>query len=496
VGGIIAGLVALWITNLGGFRDWITGAFSVIGETLSPIFDDLKQAFADLQPELAAARAAMQPVLDFLGKVFMFLLKVIGWVLGFAFAAIIGVITGIVGGLSRGIQFFMQIFAYVVAFIATLVKGVIDIFSGLIDFFTGLFTGNWELMWNGLITFLTGIWEIIIGLLGAILSMFITIFMSIAAFLAGFIETVINFFVNLYNKLVGNSIIIDMLTGIWTAFTDWLSMILGYVGQWILDVIAVIFAQVATFIQTGVDIITGLLSGIEIIFLGAVGIIAKVGQWIADTIAKIVESLPIWIQTGIDIITNFLKGLTDTFFAPGTGVVDKMKQYIQDVIDAIVKKIDDWKTLGKDIITGILDGLKANAVQLTTYLTGVIKALIASILKLLGIGPHSPLFAGVGTTILDDILDGMNNHIQNFADNMTGSLMDAISGVEVGVNTSGILDMVNQNTARTVTPSYGNSVSNNSTRNINIQVNPNYSNIQSEAGIYYDITAALHAVNL
>jgi hypothetical protein len=380
-----------------------------------------------------------------------------------------------------------------IAFIATFIVGVQNFFMGLINFFVGLFTGNWEQMWNGLITFLTGIWQMIIGLLGAILSMFITIFMSIAAFLAGFIETVINFFVNLYNKLVGNSIIIDMLIGIWTAFTDWLSKILGYVGQWIADTIKAIGDKVGEFIQKGVDIMTGLWNTFT---EWLAKILTDVGQWITDTIAKIAESLPVWIQTGVDIIKNFLKGLTDTFFAPGTGVIDKMKQYIQDVIDAIVKKIDDWKTLGKDIITGILDGLKANAVQLTTYLTGVIKTLIASILKLLGIGPHSPLFAGVGITILDDILGGMNDHIQNFADNMTTSLMDSISGVEVGINTSGILDMVNQNTARTVTPSYGNAVSNNSTRNINIQVNPNYSNIQSEAGIYYDITAALHAVNL
>ena len=45
--------------------------------------------------------------------------------------------------------------------IATIVSGLIGIFSGIIAFITGVFTGNWEQAWNGVVQVFQSIFEMI-----------------------------------------------------------------------------------------------------------------------------------------------------------------------------------------------------------------------------------------------------------------------------------------------------------------------------------------------
>ncbi|HYT43721.1 MAG TPA: phage tail tape measure protein, partial [Methylomirabilota bacterium] len=46
-----------------------------------------------------------------------------------------------------------------------IIKGLAEIFAGLIDFFKGIFTGNWSLMWKGIIEIVDGVWAIIWGII-------------------------------------------------------------------------------------------------------------------------------------------------------------------------------------------------------------------------------------------------------------------------------------------------------------------------------------------
>ena len=70
-----------------------------------------------------------------------------------------------------------------VEMIASIIGGIADVLTGIIDFLTGVFTGDWELAWNG-------IKEIVLGILDAISGVF-----------EGFIDGLIDGITNLGNAI-------------------------------------------------------------------------------------------------------------------------------------------------------------------------------------------------------------------------------------------------------------------------------------------------------
>ena len=58
----------------------------------------------------------------------------------------------------------LQYAGYCFSGLGTFVQGLIEEFSGIIDFITGVFTGNWELAWNGVKKIFGGIFDQLVGL--------------------------------------------------------------------------------------------------------------------------------------------------------------------------------------------------------------------------------------------------------------------------------------------------------------------------------------------
>jgi phage-related protein len=84
---------------------------------------------------------------------------------------------------------------------------------------------------------------------------------TVTELVSGFIEGIINFFVTLYDDLVGNSIIPDMLTDIINSFIENLAIIILTIVGFVTDLISQFTGiDLATI---GSDIIGGLLGGLE-----------------------------------------------------------------------------------------------------------------------------------------------------------------------------------------------------------------------------------------
>ena len=93
----------------------------------------------------------IQGFLDFLVTAFD---VTFGWLLGL-FSGIFSAITGVVQGALE--------------IISSIIGAIIDVIAGIITFLTGVFTGDWNLAWQGIKDIVTGIWEGITGVIkGAI----------------------------------------------------------------------------------------------------------------------------------------------------------------------------------------------------------------------------------------------------------------------------------------------------------------------------------------
>lgn len=195
------------------FGDSLSSAFAnvrVAGEEMRPLWESLKQLWESLKPVIAA------------------LAKLYGVVL----AAEIGVLLAAVRGLVEG-------FTAAMPYIVKIVTGAVDVISGVLDLLRNVFVGLYALIvgdsakvteaWEGIKEAGARIWNGIKDIVvGAVEGLVVLVY----NFFVGFVDGIVAYFTELYNKLVGHSLVWDIVNGIINAFT---SIDLKTIGQDIVD---------------------------------------------------------------------------------------------------------------------------------------------------------------------------------------------------------------------------------------------------------------------
>ena len=133
----IAAVIAIVIANFNRLKSGI--------KAVSPLFNILRQQFGRLSGTLA-------PFLTALKHFGALLVQVFGTVLTGAIAGAIGAFTGLLTGISN------------------IVNGIMTVLQGIIQFIVGVFTGNWQLAWEGVKNIFTGIFESIVGVCRSVIN--------------------------------------------------------------------------------------------------------------------------------------------------------------------------------------------------------------------------------------------------------------------------------------------------------------------------------------
>lgn len=368
-----------WIDTVKDIGNTIKDAFGFVWDMIGPeVIDVAKQAwsglqdaFADIQPEIAKFRELVGPMGEALGNIWKVLKPVLGVVLGLILAvvkALIGGLAGAIGPVIRGL--------------GELIKGIIKIIRGIIEFLIGVFTGDWSRAWQG-------IKDIFTGLIGGIWGALKNFGNAIWGFLKGFVKGFINFFIELYDRLVGHSIIPDMIKAI---------------IQWITSLPGKAWAALSSF---------------------------------ASSIAK--RATEAWNKfkalsiAGWNLITSWLKGLPAKAFAilnalvPGLG--DKAKAAFNSFLNgakAIWSIIKSWITgrpgeaasklavmasAFKSKATEAMNSLKTGLVNKWNDIRSWVSGIGGRIKSALG--GLGNLLSGIGHSIFQSLLDGMKNAWEN-----------------------------------------------------------------------------------
>lgn len=123
---LVAAFLHLWRTNE-GFRDAVVGTWNKIKSTISTFVEGIKQRLSAL---------------------------------GFSFSDVANIIRTIWNGLC---QFLGPIFIGTFNAIAVNIETILGVITGIFDVFSGLFTGNWDLLWQGVSEIFSSIWNGITG---------------------------------------------------------------------------------------------------------------------------------------------------------------------------------------------------------------------------------------------------------------------------------------------------------------------------------------------
>jgi hypothetical protein len=267
----------------------------------------------------------------------------------------------------------------------------------------------------------------------------------IIGLVSGFINGVIGFFQELKDRIIGNSIVPDMMQEIYDEMTGKFDEIIAYISEtWVVQTLASIV-------------------GWALLVVGPGGVIptAMSDIWTAIT-TKMDETKTEW-----DTRWTAFKTSVDDMWNGGDGIIAKIDTAIQAVaaffgldgtlataISNFINSIIVWATEQIGLLADALLGLKAQ--------WDAIKGILG--IELQSGGPA---------------LKG-------------GSYIVGEAGREMFIPAESGFVLPNWMTERMLAPQMSSGATSN-TYITNVEVNPSYKNVQSEASLYYDVTAALAA---
>ncbi len=172
-------VLGLWNTYLQPFfNNLVTAVVSLWSEHLSPLFTSLMTVVGKLF-------AVIQMLWETL------LVPVINWILQNVVPVLIEkvlpLLEDIWNNIMEGIGLISDILTVFFDMVGEVIDGFMEMFSGLIEFITGVFTGDWELAWQGVADIMQGVSDMFKGIINGII---------------GFIEKMVNAIIDGINAAI------------------------------------------------------------------------------------------------------------------------------------------------------------------------------------------------------------------------------------------------------------------------------------------------------
>lgn len=444
------------VEEVGTFYEDLGEAIRVVWEsTIGPAVEQFKEAWddlvgelqktwdkfkKDLEPSLESLKDAWQQLEKSLGPLRPLLVQV-AKVLGVIAAS--GIIVSIVAGfgalmiiartLSEVFGELAEMIADVIATITQIVTGVIEgvskVINGVIMAFNGLLHLDFYQVQEGILQIFRGlgtiVWEILAGLVELVWNLLSGLGETVFSFFQGFVQGIIDFFQFLYNVLVGNSIIPDMINAIVTWFLSLPGKILGVIQSMVTSVIQFFanlgmqaYAKVVAFVTSVIAKLVGLREKV----VDVVGdlkdkAVAKFQQWKDAAVQKVtslVSSVVSWFQdlrTKIGSkLSEILTNVKSKFGEIVSSAVTKIKELPGKAFSALSDLARKMMQRGQEAIRGLGGGIVVAWLAVWNWLRQLGSRIVATV------GGLGGKLYGAGKALLQGLLNGLRDKFEAVKD--------------------------------------------------------------------------------
>ena len=247
--------------------------------------------------------------------------------------------------------------------ISNILNEALDILTGLFDIFAGIFTGDWDMVWQGVQEVFGAVWDFVV----ATFENWISTFTSLADTVLGWFGTdwetvwtnVKTFFSDTWNAI--SSFFSGILTGIKTFFTDTWNAIVSFFSGILSGIYSSITGTMTEIHDTFTNIwdsITGFLSG----------------AW--ETIKNIVTvgimAVKEIISAAFQIITLPFRFIWENCKDTVLSIWETIKSVIGEKIDAVKEKITTVTTAISNVASAAWNAISSTASSLWEGIKGTI----------------------------------------------------------------------------------------------------------------------------
>lgn len=280
--------------------------------------------------------------------------------LGFEFEDITEVMKAVWDGFCEVLA---PIFEGVFQQISNILNEALDILTGLFDIFAGIFTGDWDMVWQGVQEVFGAVWDFVV----ATFENWISTFTSLADTVLGWFGTdwetvwtnVKTFFSDTWNAI--SSFFSGILTGIKTFFTDTWNAIVSFFS----GILSGIYSSVTGTMTEIHDTFTNIWDSIA-------GFLSGAWETIKNIVTVGIMAVKEIISAAFQIITLPFRFIWENCKDTVLSIWETIKSVIGEKIDAVKEKITTVTTAISNVASAAWNAISSTASSLWEGIKGTI----------------------------------------------------------------------------------------------------------------------------
>lgn len=280
--------------------------------------------------------------------------------LGFEFEDITEVMKAVWDGFCEVLA---PIFEGVFQQISNILNEALDILTGLFDIFAGIFTGDWDMVWQGVQEVFGSVWDFVV----ATFENWISTFTSLADTVLGWFGTdwetvwtnVKTFFSDTWNAI--SSFFSGILTGIKTFFTDTWNAIVSFFS----GILSGIYSSVTGTMTEIHDTFTNIWDSIT-------GFLSGAWETIKNIVTVGIMAVKEIISAAFQIITLPFRFIWENCKDTVLSIWETIKSVIGEKIDAVKEKITTVTTAISNVASAAWNAISSTASSLWEGIKGTI----------------------------------------------------------------------------------------------------------------------------
>ena len=280
--------------------------------------------------------------------------------LGFEFEDITEVMKAVWDGFCEVLA---PIFEGVFQQIGNILSAALDILTGLFDIFAGIFTGDWDMVWQGVQEVFGAVWDFVV----ATFENWISTFTSLADTVLGWFGTdwetvwtnVKTFFSDTWNAI--SSFFSGILTGIKTFFTDTWNAIVSFFS----GILSGIYSSVTGTMTEIHDTFTNIWDSIT-------GFLSGAWETIKNIVTVGIMAVKEIISAAFQIITLPFRFIWENCKDTVLSIWETIKSVIGEKIDAVKEKITTVTTAISNVASAAWNAISSTASSLWEGIKGTI----------------------------------------------------------------------------------------------------------------------------
>ena len=280
--------------------------------------------------------------------------------LGFEFEDITEVMKAVWDGFCEVLA---PIFEGVFQQISNILNEALDILTGLFDIFAGIFTGDWDMVWQGVQEVFGAVWDFVV----ATFENWISTFTSMADTVLGWFGTdwetvwtnIKTFFSDTWNAI--SSFFSGILTGIKTFFTDTWNTIVSFFS----GILSGIYSSVTGTMTEIHDTFTNIWDSIT-------GFLSGAWETIKNIVTVGIMAVKEIISAAFQIITLPFRFIWENCKDTVLSIWETIKSVIGEKIDAVKEKITTVTTAISNVASAAWNAISSTASSLWEGIKGTI----------------------------------------------------------------------------------------------------------------------------